>query len=233
VVILEQQQVCKEGNFTPKCGYLCIAFLTNLSQCWALRCLIFFQHATKTELRPMRPVGKFLSVKALAFFTLWQSVFVDVLCQMDLMPHCHSGHGFVSRLLSEEDARTLDEQGGSKVLTEWTSEDACKIVSFALKCLLPPLSMRLSFLAVEDANGKTGRDNKSSSSGATNASSASCNVDSHPASFLRTRTHSEEDDDLMHHPMDAMTAASTDDEDDGTELDSEFLSRCEQDITDV
>jgi hypothetical protein len=64
-------------------------------------------------------------------------------------------------------------------------------------------------------------DNKSSYSGTTNASS---DRDTSPLalssnSFHRTRTNSMEsvEDDLMHHPLDSMTAVSTDDEDDFAE----------------
>jgi len=77
----------KEGDFTPKGGYLYICILTNLSQCWALYCLIFFYYALKNELGPIRPVGKFLSVKALVFFTWWQSLGIAILAMMGLIPH--------------------------------------------------------------------------------------------------------------------------------------------------
>ena len=86
-MILESYGFYKEGDFTPKGGYLYICFLTNLSQCWALYCLIFFYNATKNELGPIRPVGKFLSVKALVFFTWWQSVGISILFQMGMIPH--------------------------------------------------------------------------------------------------------------------------------------------------
>jgi hypothetical protein len=87
VLLLEWKGLYKEGNFTPKGGYLYICLLTNLSQCWALYCLIFFYYATKNELGSINPVGKFLSVKALVFFTWWQSVFISMLYQMDMIPH--------------------------------------------------------------------------------------------------------------------------------------------------
>ena len=86
VVVLEKFDFYKEGDFSPTSGYLYICILTNTSQCWALYCLIFFYYATKNELGPIRPVGKFLSVKALVFFTWWQSVGIAFLHQMDLIP---------------------------------------------------------------------------------------------------------------------------------------------------
>lgn len=86
-VILESFHLYKEGDFTPKGGYLYICIITNTSQCWALYCLILFYYATHNELSPIRPVGKFLSVKALVFFTWWQSVGISILYQMDMLPH--------------------------------------------------------------------------------------------------------------------------------------------------
>ncbi len=91
VMLLEKLECYKEGDFSYKSGYLYICILTNTSQCWALYCLIFFYYATKNELGPIRPVGKFLSVKALVFFTWWQSVGIAFLHQMELIPAYNEG----------------------------------------------------------------------------------------------------------------------------------------------
>ncbi|CAB9516735.1 Transmembrane protein 184C [Seminavis robusta] len=85
--IFETHGIYKEGDFTYKGGYLYICIVTNLSQCWALYCLILFYYATHNELGPIRPIGKFLSVKALVFFTWWQSVGIGLLYQWGLIPH--------------------------------------------------------------------------------------------------------------------------------------------------
>lgn len=87
VMILEIYGLYKEGDFTPQGGYLYICIVTNISQCWALYCLAFFYYATKNELGPIRPVGKFLAVKAVVFFTWWQSLGISMLFQMGLIPH--------------------------------------------------------------------------------------------------------------------------------------------------
>jgi hypothetical protein len=87
VMLLEMYGVYKEGDFTPRGGYLYICILTNLSQCWALYCLVIFYYALKNELGPIRPVGKFISVKALVFFTWWQSLGISILFQMGMIPH--------------------------------------------------------------------------------------------------------------------------------------------------
>jgi hypothetical protein len=86
ISIMEGKNVYHEGIFDWKSGYIYVCILTNTSQCWALYCLIFFYYATKTELSPIRPVGKFLAVKALVFFTWWQSVLISVLYQMNMIP---------------------------------------------------------------------------------------------------------------------------------------------------
>jgi hypothetical protein len=48
------------------------AVLSNFSQLWALYCLLKFFYACRDELAPWRPVGKFLCVKSVVFFTWWQ-----------------------------------------------------------------------------------------------------------------------------------------------------------------
>jgi hypothetical protein len=204
--------------------------------------LIIFYFATKNELAPIRPVGKFLSVEALVFGTWWQSVCISMLYQMDLIPHYHSGNGFTQGLLSEQDAMDLDEQGGGSLVTEWTSEDVAKGLQDYLICIemfiaaivhawvfphteyspeaVEARSRALNQTPNKHWNKRLGRkwkdsDNKSSYSGATNTSSSdeplpgTNNINSY-----RQRSMSEEDDDLMNHPLDAMTAVSTDDEDD-------------------
>ncbi|GMH52344.1 hypothetical protein TrVE_jg1923 [Triparma verrucosa] len=75
-----------EGSFELNSGYLYISTIINISQCWALYCLAFFYFATKNELQHIRPVGKFLCVKALVFFTWWQSVGVSILYGMGMIP---------------------------------------------------------------------------------------------------------------------------------------------------
>lgn len=153
VMILELLGIYKEGDFTYKGGYLYICILTNVSQCWALYCLIFFYYATKNELSPIRPVGKFLSVKALVFFTWWQSVCISMLYQMDFIPHYISGaatpfsaspsnpmdDSLADYPLSQQDALMLDEFGGSILTippkhTEWSAEDVAKGLQDYLIC---------------------------------------------------------------------------------------------------
>lgn len=153
ILILEPHNLYKEGSFSYKGGYLYICILTNLSQTWALYCFFFFYFATKNELTPIRPVGKFLSVKLLVFFTWWQSLFISILYQMQLIPHYNSTEaklfgndgstepsidlGGVRPVpdwnipLSAEDAAALDEHGGKAFWSSPTDSVSAGIIEYS------------------------------------------------------------------------------------------------------
>lgn len=61
-----------EGSFSPRVAYPYISCLTSLSQAYAIYCLALFYLAVAEELRPIRPVPKFLAIKLIIFFTYWQ-----------------------------------------------------------------------------------------------------------------------------------------------------------------
>ena len=123
VLILEFKGWYKEGDFSVSSGYLYICILTNVSQCWALYCLIFFYYATHTELSPIRPVGKFLSVKALVFFTWWQSVIIAIMYNMDMIPHYQvTGTEGIDGTAGQQDQ-------------EWSPEDVAKGIQDYLICM--------------------------------------------------------------------------------------------------
>ena len=49
------------------------------AQFWALYCLVLFYRGVKYELAPIRPISKFLVVKAVVFLTYWQGVAIAIL----------------------------------------------------------------------------------------------------------------------------------------------------------
>ena len=71
-----------EGKFHWYYTYPYIATVTNFSQMYALYCLVKFYFATESELKSpidWHPVGKFLCIKGVIFFTWWQGVLIAIL----------------------------------------------------------------------------------------------------------------------------------------------------------
>ena len=68
-----------EGQFVWTSPYPYLAFSMNISVMYALYCLVKLFHAVQDELRyPINwhPLGKFLCVKGIVFFTWWQGVLI-------------------------------------------------------------------------------------------------------------------------------------------------------------
>ncbi len=99
-----------EGTFRLDEGYVYQCVVCNISQLWALYCLVLFYFATKEELAPWRPVGKFLCVKMVVFFTWWQSIAISLVAAADLL-------GSVSR--SEDNWTVTEISSGLQVSRLW------------------------------------------------------------------------------------------------------------------
>jgi len=80
---LYQNGLYNSGEFRIDRGYLWVTLINNASQIWAMYCLALFYFVCKEELAPIRPVGKFMVVKAVVFFTWWQSVVLAVLVRYE------------------------------------------------------------------------------------------------------------------------------------------------------
>lgn len=80
-----------EGTFNWFVAYPYLCFFQNISVMYALYCLVVLFHAVQDELRSpvdWHPLGKFLCIKGVVFFTWWQGVLIFYL----------RDHGIIDRL---------------------------------------------------------------------------------------------------------------------------------------
>ncbi|BES90692.1 DUF300 [Nesidiocoris tenuis] len=74
--ICEVYGVYGEGEFKPSVAFPYMIAINNFSQFMAMYCLVLFYRANKEELRPMEPIGKFLCIKSVVFFSFFQGVII-------------------------------------------------------------------------------------------------------------------------------------------------------------
>lgn len=58
-----------EGDFRFSVAFPYMVITNNISQFVAMYCLVLFYRANREELRPIKPLGKFLCIKAVVFFS--------------------------------------------------------------------------------------------------------------------------------------------------------------------
>jgi len=68
-IICELNGVYGESQFKFSQAYLYITAVNNVSQTIAMYCLVLFYRATYDELKRMKPLSKFLCIKAVVFFS--------------------------------------------------------------------------------------------------------------------------------------------------------------------
>ncbi|XP_065358101.1 transmembrane protein 184C isoform X2 [Calliphora vicina] len=78
-VICELCGVYGEGTFAGNVAFPYIVAINNISQFVAMYCLVLFYKANKEDLKPMKPIPKFLCIKAVVFFSFFQGVLLNVL----------------------------------------------------------------------------------------------------------------------------------------------------------
>jgi len=71
-----------EGEFRADSGYLYVSIIYNASICSSLYCLAMFWLSISEDLKPFRPMPKFLCVKGILFFSFWQAAGVSVLASV-------------------------------------------------------------------------------------------------------------------------------------------------------
>jgi len=73
-----------DGSFNLTKAYVYCTFVQNLSQVWALYCLVLLYRAVRYRLHDINPLRKFLCIKLIVFFTWWQSVILTALTSVSL-----------------------------------------------------------------------------------------------------------------------------------------------------
>ena len=74
-----------EGELSFGRAYVYLTLVNNASQIWAIYCLVLFYQAAHSELKPMKPFAKFVCVKAVVFFSWWQSLAIDLLFELHVI----------------------------------------------------------------------------------------------------------------------------------------------------
>jgi len=75
----------EEELFLANNAYLWLTVIENCSITLSLYYLVLYYLAVKEELAPFRPVGKFLCIKAVIFFSFWQGVAINLLANFGLV----------------------------------------------------------------------------------------------------------------------------------------------------
>lgn len=84
-LVCEILGVYDEGNFSFSNAWTYLVILNNLSQLFAMYCLLLFYKVLKEELSPIKPVGKFLCVKLVVFVSFWQAVLIALLVKVGVI----------------------------------------------------------------------------------------------------------------------------------------------------
>ncbi|KAH9061212.1 organic solute transporter Ostalpha-domain-containing protein [Lactarius vividus] len=81
-LVLKASGKYNEGEFRIDSGYLYVSVVYNISICLSLYCLAMFWLSINEDLKPYRPMPKFLCVKGILFFSFWQATGVSLLVSL-------------------------------------------------------------------------------------------------------------------------------------------------------
>uniref|UniRef100_A0A673BU55 Transmembrane protein 184C n=1 Tax=Sphaeramia orbicularis TaxID=375764 RepID=A0A673BU55_9TELE len=89
-VICQLCGVYDEANFSFRNAWSYLVIINNISQLFAMYCLVLLYCALREELTPIRPVGKFLCVKLVVFVSFWQAVLIAFLVKVGVISDKHT-----------------------------------------------------------------------------------------------------------------------------------------------
>ena len=124
-------------------AYPYLALINNLSQAWAMYCLILFYKALRDELAPLSPFYKFLTVKAVVFLSFWQGQALLLATKLDLIDSLRG------RVEGSGDGTTNDATGGNNATGgPWSDYDDA---SFATALQEFAICVEMFFAAIAHA----------------------------------------------------------------------------------
>ena len=83
-IVLDHYDMFCDGTYNLHCGFPWLAFINNISVSLSLYFLVLFYKATEERIAPFNPFYKFLTVKAILFFSFWQSCVFQLMTSMEL-----------------------------------------------------------------------------------------------------------------------------------------------------
>ncbi|KIY50468.1 DUF300-domain-containing protein, partial [Fistulina hepatica ATCC 64428] len=84
-LVLKACNKYNDGDLRANSGYLYVSLIYNVSICLSLYCLAVFWICVNEDLKPFRPVPKFLCVKGILFFSFWQSLGISILVAAEVI----------------------------------------------------------------------------------------------------------------------------------------------------
>lgn len=97
-IILKSAGLYQESQLNASSGYLWIGILYNLSVTLSLYSLAMFWVCMSEDLKPFRPVPKFLCIKLIIFASYWQGFFLSILQVLGAIPSGVTGYGSADNL---------------------------------------------------------------------------------------------------------------------------------------
>ena len=92
-IVLKLAGAYQESQLTVDSGYLWIGILYNVSVTLSLYSLAMFWVCMSEDLKPFRPVPKFLCIKLIIFASYWQGFFLSILQVLGAIPSGVEGYG--------------------------------------------------------------------------------------------------------------------------------------------
>ena len=91
-IIMKLTDTYQEGYLGPTSGYLWTGILYNVSVTLSLYSLAMFWVCMSQDLKPFRPVPKFLCIKLIIFASYWQGFFLSILQFLGAIPNDYAGY---------------------------------------------------------------------------------------------------------------------------------------------